>query len=134
MSRISEDIVVQEIIEKLQSYPSAVYRITEKSLEIDPPNEGGFGIDLYPDGHMWTVCFGEGGLHDHFFEASDTVDFIGFGLSKTCRLREIKRPLLQEARLEIKTENKWELVHAVCMLNWPLPLKRSEQIFQNLLV
>ena len=102
--------------------------------EIDPPNDDGFKIDLYGDGDRWGVAFGQGGFHEEFSDPTDALEFVAFGLSDRCRLREVIAPLLRRSLVERRNENDWTAVYEVGTLWWPMPFGARERVFQNTLI
>jgi hypothetical protein len=122
------------LLDKLKRYPHLHHRLANGGCEIDPPNDGGFKVGLYPHGEGWTVTFGEGGMHEEFSDPADALDFIAFGLSDSCRLREIVVPFLRRSIVERRDQDRWTMVYEVGTLRWPLPFRRRERVFQNALI
>ena len=119
---------------KLRHYPPLSYRRRANGIEIEPPNEGGFAIDMYREGGGFLVNFGLGGFHQDFEAGEDAVEFVMLGLSNACRLREVRHPFLHRAILERRSEGAWTPVDEVGTISWPIVIGAKMQIFQNTLV
>jgi hypothetical protein len=125
---------VSALVGKLSKYPQVRHRLVDDGCEIDPPNEGGFKVTLYGNNDRWVVGFGEGGFHEEFADPEAALDFIAFGLSNRCRLREVTAPLLRRAVVERRDGADWTAIYEVGFLWWPIPIGRRELIFQNKLI
>lgn len=125
---------VDVLVGKLGRYPQVQHRLVASGCEIDPPTEGGFRICLYRHGKNWCVAFGEGGFHEEFSKAEDALEFVAFGLSDNCRLREVTSPFLRRSIVERRNEKGWAMVFEVGVLWWPVPFGARECVFQNNLV
>lgn len=125
---------IDALIGKLALYPNVRCRLVANGCEIDPPNDGGFKINLYHAGDGWGVAFGESGFHEEFADPKDALEFVAFGLSDRCRLREVVAPLLRRSVVERRHESDWAVVSEVGTLGWPIPFGPRERIFQNRLI
>ena len=122
------------LVGKLSRYPQLRHTLVADGCEIDPPNEGGFKIGLHVNGERWVVTFGEGGFHEEFSDSEDALEFVAFGLSDHCRLREVTAPLLRRSIVEQLSENGWSTVFEVGALWWPIAFGTREKVFQNNLI
>jgi hypothetical protein len=122
------------LVEKLKRYPHVGYRLVRSGCEIDPPNDGGFKIGLSLQGDSWVVTFGEGGMHEHFSDPADALDFVAFGLSDSCRLRETVAPFVRRSIVERRDQSGWTRVYEVGTLSWPVAFRTRERVFQNTLI
>jgi hypothetical protein len=133
MSELRSDPIAA-LLGKLSLYPQIQHRLVRDGCEVDPPNDGGFKIGLYQHHGHWVVGFGEGGMHEEFSDPTDALEFVAFGLSDRCRLREIVAPFLRRSRVERRDDDGWTLVYEVGTLWWPLPVGPRQRVFQNTLI
>jgi len=78
---------LQELEQKLARRPEVKYTRTNDALTIEPSEADGFRIRLRRDHLRWLVSFGDV-FHEHFDDPADAIEFVGFGLSIECRLRD----------------------------------------------
>jgi hypothetical protein len=126
--------VINEIKDKLQKYPSLNYEESKNSITIHTPNQDtGFDITLYIDTGeytAYTVAFGN--WHGPFDTEEDALEFVTFGLSKECRMRELtrgNRPY--KWIIESYQNGKWKMVQETGILFFPFWKKKTEKIYQN---
>jgi len=122
------------IAERIARYPNVDFKRFAKGCKIGVPNDGGFKIELLLDNDGWVVYFGDSGLHEHFEDPNEALEFVAFGLSDRCRLREIRMPFLQRSFVEKNSENGWESVFEAGFFKLPFPIRKDECIFQNRLI
>lgn len=125
---------VSALVGKLSRYPQVSHRLVANGCEVDPPNEGGFKVGLYRNNDRWVVSFGEGGFHEEFADPTDALEFVAFGFSDRCRLREVTAPLLRRSVVERRDETGWSAIYEVGTLWWPIPGGNRERVFQNRLI
>jgi hypothetical protein len=125
---------IDTIADKLKRYPEVHFHRNNDVCEIGPPNEGGFRIELLSDGDGWVVYLGENGMHEHFSKSEEAIEFIGFCLSDSCRLREVRMPFLQRNFVEFKNGSVWDRVYEFGFLRSPFPFRLTERVFQNTLI
>jgi hypothetical protein len=126
---------IEEIEARLRKYPAVRYGMSSDSLRLDAPNDGGFPLAIRraPEGG-WAITFGQG-LHCHFIRGEDAVAFFIFGLSATCRLREIHRGRsVCRAFAERREDSGWRTVQESGLLLYPFWRRSSEYVFQNTLL
>ena len=119
---------------KLDAHPQLRYERVAGGIQIEPTDGRGFAIRLEAHDGGWLVWFGDGGMHEPFDTAEDALEFVAFGLSDTCRLREIALPFLHRSVVERSDGGSWRLVYEVGRVASPFRLSRSEAIFQNTLI
>jgi len=125
---------LEALLSKLRRYPELRYRLIPGGVRIEAPNPGGFAITFQGEGTDWLVAFGEGGLHEHFERAEEALDFVAFGLSDRCRLRETRTCFLQKAAVEMRERDGWTLVHEVGAPRIAFRRRRSQVVLQNTLL
>jgi hypothetical protein len=81
--------IIERIKQRLENYPSLVYRATASHIEIDPPTEDGFSLSLYVSPSHFTVHFN--GWHEEFSSEQSALDCFAFGLSDQSRLKVMRR-------------------------------------------
>ena len=86
---MSRSQVLQQLKEKLASYPEVKFEVHDSFIQISKPNDGGFPIGLHVDPEEFTVTFAD--WHGHFDTDCEALDFVGFGLSNSCRLKIVSR-------------------------------------------
>ena len=125
---------LEQIKEKLLKYPSLSYSETKNSITIHTPNkESGFDITLYIDTNdypTYTVAFGN--WHGHFDTAEKAIEFIDFGLSDHCRLREIFRgEIAYKWIIESLQDGKWVIAQETGAIFFPFWKRKVEKVYQN---
>jgi len=120
---------------KLRAHPQVSHRRVTGGLRIEPTNADGFPITIVTGrSNRWVVAFGECGFHEEFDRAADALEFVAFGLSSRCRLRERTGFwLLRKSFVERLEDGAWKIVYEVGTLTafWDRP---GEQVFQNRLI
>jgi len=129
--------LINEIKYKLQKYPSLSYSESENSITIHTPNrETGFDISLYIDigeYKAYTVAFGN--WHGPFDTEEEAGEFVAFGLSNECRVREIfrgKSPC--KWVIESLQNGNWIMKQETGLLFFPFWKKKTEKIYQNSII
>jgi hypothetical protein len=126
--------LIEEIKDKLRNYPSLSYSETENSITIHVPDrEAGFDISLYIDSGAYTaytVAFGN--WHGPFDTEEEAGEFVAFGLSDQCRMRELSRgDTPYKWVVESFRNGKWVMVQEAGLLFFPFWKKKIEKVFQN---
>ncbi len=115
---------------KLKKFPEIHFRIEGDMLIIPAENENGFDISITENGSEPTVIFGN--WHGHFDTTEEAVNFVGFGLTPRCRLREIRRSGVPKKWIvEELDEGKWEMVYVTGTFSLNFLGKKEEVVFQN---
>ena len=122
--------VIENLKDKLSKYPHIIYQIEGNTLSIEPSDEKGFPITFSYHENEYTVSFGN--WHGRFTSEEDVIDFIGLGLSKNCRLREVSRGgKAFRWTIESIIDGKWHTVYETAYLSLKFWEKPKEVIFQN---
>lgn len=109
---------VDRITERLRRYPQLVYRVSDGTIEVEPPNADGFAVSLTETANEWIVSFC--GWHEHFTSEDEALNCFGFGLSDQCRLQIRYRGEFAYCwTVEERTENGWRQDSTTCMLFFP---------------
>lgn len=124
---------IAEIERKLAAYPAVRHLREGDSIAIEPVNENGFAISLHPSRDGWLVAFGSR-FHEHFETAEDALSFIAFGLSDSCRLREIHFPFLVRALVDRRNGETWISIYETGSLARPIPQRPRHRTFQNAVI
>ena len=129
--------LINEIKDKLEKYPSLNYSESENRLTIHTPNkETGFDISLYIDiGEYtaYTVAFGN--WHGQFDSEEEAGEFVAFGLSSDCRMRELTRGNSPyKWVIESFQNGKWVMEQETGLLFIPFWKKKTEKIYQNSII
>ena len=121
---------LETIKNKLSKYPHIIYRIEGNTLSIEPKDEKGFPITFSCHESEYSVSFGN--WHGRFTSEEDAIDFVGLGLSKNCRLREVSRGgKAFRWTIESIIDGKWHTVYETAFLSLKFWKKPTEVIFQN---
>ena len=129
--------LINEIKNKLQKHPSLNYSESENSITIHTPNiESGFDISLYIDRgeyKAYTVAFGN--WHGEFDTEEEAGEFVAFGLSSECRMRELARGSIPyKWIIESLQDGKWAMEQESGLLFFPFWKKKTETIYQNSII
>ena len=129
--------LINEIKKKLQKYPSLTYKVSENCITIHTPNQdAGFDITLYIDTGdytAYTVAFGN--WHGPFDSEEEALEFVVFGLSRKCRMRELCRGNSPyKWVIESYQNGKWEMVQETGTLFFPFWKMKTEKIYQNTII
>jgi hypothetical protein len=122
---------IDAIVLKLSGYPGLRFGKLGNRLEIDPPNPGGFPLSFAEEGNGFTVSFGSN--HWHFQEEAEALDYLAFGLSGKCRLREISRGRPYKWFVEQKAGDGWQVMRETGLIFFPFWRKKTEAVYQNTL-
>lgn len=76
---------IERITERLRRQPGLAYRVTGRTITVDPPTDAGFAVSLTEGAGKCVVGFD--GWHQHFTSEDEALDCFAFGLSDRCRLR-----------------------------------------------
>ena len=122
--------LIERLKEKLSRFPSLQYEATETTLAISKPCEGGFPVSVVTGSTEFTISLGD--WHGHFESEEEVLDFVGFGLSECCRLKEFRRSgRPYKWIVESKTKGKWTPVYTTSLFSLRLWAKKEEIILQN---
>jgi hypothetical protein len=126
--------LISEIKDKLKKHPSLSYSESENSITIHTPiKKTGFDISLYIDTGEYTaftVAFGN--WHGQFDTEEEAGEFVAFGLSSECRMRELTRGNSPyKWVIESLQNGKWVLEQETGLLFFPFWKKKAEKIYQN---
>ncbi len=129
--------LIDEIKGKLQKHPSLSYSESTNSITIHTPNkETGFDISLYIDKGAYTaytVAFGN--WHGQFDTEDEAGEFVAFGLSSECRMRELTRGNSPYKWVVESLHNgKWVMQQETGLLFFPFWKKKTEKIYQNSII
>lgn len=122
---------IEKIIGKLSGYPNVKYGRVGNRLEIDKPNPEGFPVTFIEEKDGFTVCFGSN--HRHFDEEDEALDYLAFGLSGNCRLREIIRGSPHKWIVEQRDRDGWAPMNEVGLLFFRFWKRKTEKVYQNTL-
>jgi len=129
--------LINAIKDKLEKYPSLTYSESENNITIHTPNkETGFDITLYVDTNdytTYTVAFGN--WHGQFDTEEKAGEFVAFGLSSECRMRELARGSNPyKWVIESLQNGEWVMVQETGLLFFPFWKKKTEKIYQNSII
>ena len=83
----------------------------------------------------WVVGLGNGGLHEHFDDPDDALEFVDFCLSDRCRLRQTSWfGVFRRILIESKDPGGWRTVVNFGTIGLPSWRWRREALFHNTLV
>ena len=114
--------LIDEIKHKLQKYSSLSYSESENCITIHAPDrEYGVDISLYIDkGKYTTYTVAFGNWHGHFYTEEEAGEFVLFGLSSECRMREFARSNSPyKWVIESLQNGKWVMVQETGLLFFP---------------
>lgn len=121
---------IDTIKEKLAKLDRLETEEGEHNLIIKPRSESGFEVEFIDEGDEFIVRFGN--FHEHFESEDEAIKFVGFGLSKRCRLIEtFKGSSMVKCRVEYNNGEDWELIGQTGSLIPVLFGKKREVIYQN---
>ncbi len=122
--------VIERLKEKLSRFPNLQYEATETTLTISKPSEGGFPITVSVDPTEFTLIFGN--WHGHFDSEQEALDFVGFGLSECCRLKEIRRGgRPYKWIVETNNDGVWTAVYITAVFSLRFWGKKEMIVLQN---
>jgi len=122
--------LIEKLKTKLTKYPNLLYEEQPGRLIIRRPEEYGFSITIIQKAEEITICFDN--WHGHFDTEEEALDFVRFGLSDSCRLREFKRGgRPYKWVIEAKEANNWKPINITSSFCFRLWKKKEETIFQN---
>ncbi len=121
---------VEKIKRKLSNYPQVTCQEEDGMFIIHSASPSGFEIIITKDPSEYTVCFGC--WHGHFDSEDDVVDFVGFGLSDRCRVRELRRGKSPyKWFIESNNDGVWQVCYTTGLIFFPFWKSKSEVIYQN---
>ena len=121
--------VIEQIREKLKSYPSVESKKTVNSIAVLPSSDEGFEVRLDDNGETYTVSFE--GWHEEFESAEEALDCFAFGLSSECRLKELRKGGSPYRWIvESKVDGSWSSDSETGLLIYPF-WKRSEIVYRQ---
>lgn len=113
---------------KIANIPQLSSELKEGGLRIQP-NHQGFPITIEEDDNQWTVCFGESGYHEHFFDEGDVKRCVAWACSEKVRLRTIWRGnVASKTMLESLENEEWVVVGTTGLLFFPFWRPIREEI------
>lgn len=121
---------IDKVKMKLAKYDRLTIEEGEHNLLIKPRSESGFEVEVIDEGDEYIVRFGS--FHEHFSSEDEAIKFVGFGLSKRCRLIEtFKGSASVKCRVEYHNGVEWEMIGQAGALLPVLFGKKREVIYQN---
>ena len=122
--------IKEEIKKKLEKHPEIKYEEGENSIYIFPLNEEGFIISLEENPSSYTVAFD--GWHESFKSDEEALNYVGFGLSDSCRLKTIYRGKApQKWAVEFNENGEWIMDSETGLLFFPFWRKPTIVYKQN---
>jgi hypothetical protein len=124
---------IEQIKKKLLEYPEVTYQDEDNTFIIYSKTPKGFDIIVIKDPNEYIVCFGN--CHTHFDSDKEVVDFVGFGLSDNCRVREFKRGnKAYKWIIESKEGDDWQCCYITGSFFFPFWKSKSEVVYQNRII
>lgn len=124
---------IEIIKEKLNKYPHVNYTIEGSHINISPVDQTGFGFSLEENNGEYIVFFE--GWHEHFTDQQEAINCVAFGLSDSCRLKEIRRGgKPYKWVVEHFSNGAWETDSETGLLVISFWKKRTEIIYQNKII
>jgi len=123
---------IEKILEKLSKYPTLKFGRLGNRLEIDKSNPEGFNMTFIEDKDGYTVYFGPNRWH--FENEDEALDYLAFGLSDKCRLREIVRGSPHKWIVEQKDKDGWKPMNEMGLLFFRFWRRKKERVYQNTLL
>jgi hypothetical protein len=105
---------IEKIINKLSGFLNLKFGRVGNRLEIEKPNPEGFPLTFIEEKDGFTVRFRSN--HWHFDEESESLDYLAFGLSRKCRLREIIRGSPHKWIVEQEDHGGWKPMNEMGLL------------------
>jgi hypothetical protein len=128
--------IIEEIKNRLHKYPHVKYEASQNFISILPNSDNGFTVSLSLDTNEIVVSFN--GWHEHFTDAEKALNCFAFGLSDSCRLKELR--FLGKAytwTVESQENGEWVEVSTTGLLIppiWRLWQKPDVHYLQNHLI
>jgi hypothetical protein len=124
---------IERIIERLQRHPDLVYRVTGRTVTVDPPTAEGFAVSLTEGTDEWVVGFD--GWHEHFTSEDEALNCFAFGLSDRCRLRVHRRGSFPYRwTVEERTDDGWREDSTTGLLFFPFWRRSRVEYRQNAVI
>ncbi len=124
---------IDKILEKLEKYPDAKFKVKDNSIIFLPSTEDGFEVRLVAQPNRYFVSFD--GWHEKFEDENEAMKCFGFGLSENCRLKVIQRGRMRYRwLLQFKIENEWRSETETGLIFFPFWLRKKERYLQNHLI
>lgn len=120
---------IERIIKNLSVYPNLKYGRVGNRLEIEKVNPSGFPLTFVEESDGFTVYFGQN--HWHFDEEGEALDYLAFGLSVKCRVRELIRGFPYKWIVEQEDHGEWKPMNVMGLLFFQFWRKRTEKVYQN---
>ena len=121
---------IELVKEKLQKYPQTKYKVEGSIITILPVDVSGFTVSLEDQDGEYTVFFE--GWHEHFNNEEEALNCVAFGLSDSCRLREIRRGGKPHKWIVEFLENgAWKTDSETGLLVFGFWKKQSEKVYRN---
>jgi hypothetical protein len=122
--------VIEEIVERLKTYPQLLFRVQGNSIRVDPPSPSGFSISLICGRTGYTVCFD--GWHEEFSSEEEALNCFAFGLSDECRLKVVRRGKMESNwSVEYRDNQSWIEDSTTGLLFFPFWHRRTFVYRQN---
>jgi hypothetical protein len=122
---------IDRIIQKLSKYPGVKFGRAGNRIEIEKPNPGGFPLSFVEEEKIFSVYFGSNRCH--FDKEEEALDYLAFGLSRKCRLREIVRGSPHKWIVEQEFEDGWKAMNEMGLIFFQFWRKKRENVYQNTL-
>ena len=124
---------IEAIKEKLQKYPQVKYSVEGNLINIWPVDESGFTVSIEEQDNEYTVFFE--GWHEHFKNKEEALNCVAFGLSDSCRIREISRGGKPHKWIvEHFNNDAWETDSETGLLLFGFWKNQTEKIYQNKII
>jgi hypothetical protein len=121
-----------ELVEKLKRHRELVWNELPGGVRIEPPNPGGFAVEVHANESEWTVFLGNAGFHEAFETGGEALQFVAWCYSGEARLREIWRGGSPSwSALEAREGDAWRRESETRLVFVPFWRKRREVVLEN---
>jgi ligand-binding SRPBCC domain-containing protein len=129
MKRILEAGATARVIRKLTEFPGLRYGRLRDRLEIEAPGPEGFPLSFVEETGVCKVFFGPCPLR--FKDADEALEYLAFGLSAKCRLREISRGRPYRWIIEQKDGDGWSTLGEYGLMFFPFWKRKTQKTYMN---
>jgi hypothetical protein len=120
---------IEKIIGTLSGHPGVKFGRVGNRLEVEPQGPDGFPVSFIQETSGFTVLLGP--CRWHFEDEKEALDHFAFGLTRKCRLREIRRGRPYRWIVEQKTAGGWSPMNETGILSFRVWKRKEERMYQN---
>ena len=84
---------VETVLAKLDRYDGLTVDFSDTHISVTSQNPNSFDVSINADGDAYHVSFG--GWHEHIDDQEEALNCFALGLSEDCRLKVVKRGLME---------------------------------------